>query len=147
MKRLLGLLLISLTLAAVDLWSKLLLPSPEWALHQRSNIWFIGSCALLVAAPALARLRSTSVTIAAGIFNGGVLGNVLSASNDHLVVPNPILIGNQINGVAFNLADLFILSGNLMLMTALIVLVIRNRARLPKSSQVLRRLLRKRASA
>lgn len=147
MKRLLGLLMITLTLAAVDLWSKLLLPSPEWALHQRSNIWFIGSCALLVAAPALARLRSTSVTIAAGIFNGGVLGNVLSASNDHLVVPNPILIGNQINGVAFNLADLFILSGNLMLMTALIVLVIRNRARLPKSSQVLRRLLRKRASA
>ena len=147
MKRLLGLLLISLTLAAVDLWSKLLLPSPEWALHQRSNIWFIGSCALLVAAPALARLRSTSVTIAAGIFNGGVLGNVLSASNDHLVVPNPILIGNQINGVAFNLADLFILSGNLMLMAALIVLVIRNRTRLPKSSQVLRRLLRKRASA
>jgi lipoprotein signal peptidase len=57
------------------------------------------------------------------------------------------MIGNQVNGVAFNLADLFILTGNLMLMATLIVLVIRNRERLPKSSQVLRRLRRRRASA
>ena len=147
MKRLLALLLITTTLAAIDLWSKLLLPTPEWALHQRSNIWFIGSCLLLVGALPLARLPSTTVTIAAGIFNGGVLGNVLSASDDHLVVPNPILIGNRVNGVAFNLADLFILSGNLMLMVALIVLVIRNRERLPNSSQVIRRLRWRRASA
>jgi hypothetical protein len=147
MKRLLGLLLITTTLAAIDLWAKLLLPTPEWALHQRSNIWFIGSCLLLVGALPLARLPSTSVTVAAGIFNGGVLGNVLSASDNHLVVPNPILIGNQANGVAFNLADLFILTGNLMLMGALIVLVIRNRERLPRSSPVLRRLRRRRASA
>jgi hypothetical protein len=147
MKRLLGLLVITTTLAAVDLWTKLLLPAPDWALHQRSNLWFIGSCLLLVAALPLARLPSTSVTIAAGIFNGGVLGNVLSASDNDLVVPNPILIGNQVNGVAFNLADLFILTGNLMLMATLIVLVVRNRERLPKSSAVLRRLRRRRASA
>jgi protein-S-isoprenylcysteine O-methyltransferase Ste14 len=147
MQRLLGLLLITTALAAVDLWVKLALPTPEWALHQRSNLWFIGSCLLLVAALPLAKLPSNTVTVAAGIFNGGVLGNVLSASNDHLVVPNPILIGNQVNGVAFNLADLFILTGNLMLMATLIVLVIRNRDRLPKSSPVLRRLRRRRASA
>jgi hypothetical protein len=147
MKRLLGLLLITTTLAAVDLWTKLLLPTPHWALHQRSNVWFIGSCLLLVAALPLARLPSTSVTIAAGIFNGGVLGNVLSASDDHLVVPNPILIGSQVNGVAFNLADLFILSGNLMLMATLTVLVIRNRHRLPSEASLLRRWRRRRASA
>ena len=147
MKRLLGLLLITTTLAAIDLWSKLLLPTPEWALHQRSNIWLIGSLLLLVAAPALARLPSTSVTIAAGIFNGGVLGNVLSASDDHLVVPNPILIGSQVNGVAFNLADLFILTGNLMLMATLIALVIRNRHRLPSEATAFRRWRRRRVSA
>jgi lipoprotein signal peptidase len=147
MRRLLGLLLITASLAAIDLWSKLLLPTPEWALHQRSNIWFIGSCFLLVAALPLARLPSTTVTIAAGILNGGVLGNVVSASDDHLVVPNPILIGNQVNGVAFNLADLFILSGNLMLMVTLIVLVIRNRHRLPSEAQAFRRWRRRRASA
>ena len=134
MRRLLGLLVIALALAAVDLWVKLLLPTPDWALHQRSNVWFVGSCLLLVAALPLARLRSNSVTLAAGIFNGGVLGNLISASDHHLVVPNPILIGDRTNGIAFNLADAFILTGNLMLMATLIALTIRNRHRLPRSS-------------
>ena len=147
MKRLLGLLMITTSLAAVDLWVKFALPTPEWALHQRSNVWFIGSCLLLVAALPLARLPSNTVTVAAGIFNGGVLGNVLSASDNHLVVPNPLLIGSRVNGVAFNLADLFILSGNLMLMVALIVLVIRNRDRLPSEASVIRRWRQRRASA
>lgn len=146
-RRLLGLLTITTALAAVDLWSKLLLPTPSWALHQRSGAWFAGSLFLLVAAPALARLRSTSVTIAAGIFNGGVLGNVLSASDDDLVVPNPILIGNHVNGIAFNLADAFILTGNLMLMATLMTLVIRNRHRLPSEAAALTRWRRRRASA
>jgi hypothetical protein len=146
-RRLLILLLITTTLAAVDLWVKFALPTPEWALHQRSNLWFIGSLLLLFGALPLAKLPSNAVTVAAGIFDGGVLGNVLSASGDHYVVPNPLLIGNQINGIAFNLADLFILVGNLMLMAALIVLVVRNRHLLPSEAQAVRRLRRRRASA
>jgi hypothetical protein len=146
MRRLLGLLVIALALAAVDLWVKFVLPTPEWALHQRSNVWFFGSCLLLVAALPLARLRSNTVTVAAGIFNGGVLGNLISASDDDLVVPNPILIGNHTNGIAFNLADAFILTGNLMLMATLIALTIRNRHRLPRSATAFRRLRRRRAS-
>src|SRR5438874_13809032 len=98
MKRLLSLLLITTTLAAIDLWSKLLLPTPEWALHQRSNIWFIGSSLLLVSALPLARLLSTAVTISAGLFNGGLHAIVRSASDDHLVGPSPILIGHRVNG-------------------------------------------------
>jgi hypothetical protein len=146
-RRLLILLLITTTLAAVDLWVKFALPTPEWALHQRSNVWFIGSLLLLFGALPLAKLPSNAVTVAAGIFDGGVLGNVLSASGDHYVVPNPLLIGNQINGIAFNLADLFILVGNLMLMAALIVLVVRNRHLLPSEAQAVRRWRRRRASA
>jgi hypothetical protein len=146
-RRLLILLLITTTLAAVDLWVKFALPTPEWALHQRSNLWFIGSLLLLFGALPLAKLPSNAVTVAAGIFDGGVLGNVLSASGDHYVVPNPLLIGNQINGIAFNLADLFILVGNLMLMAALIVLVVRNRHLLPSEAQAVRRWRRRRASA
>jgi hypothetical protein len=146
-QRLLTLLLITTALAAVDLWVKFALPTPDWALHQRSNIWFIGSLLLLFAALPLAKLPSNAVTIAAGIFDGGVLGNVVSASGDHLLVPNPLLIGNRVNGVAFNLADLFILTGNLMLMGALIVLVIQNRHRLPREATALMRWRRRRASA
>ncbi len=132
MERLLVLLTISVALAAVDLWVKFRVPTPPWALHQRSDVWFFGSLALMFAALPLARLPSTTVTIAAGIFNGGMLGNLISASSDHLEVPNPILIGHQTGGIAFNLADAFILTGNVMLMVSLCVLTIRYRDYLPK---------------
>ncbi len=132
MERLLALLIVAVSLAAIDLWVKLAVPTPPWALHQRSDLWFFGSCVLMFGAFALARLPSNTVAIAAGIFTGGILGNLLSASTDHLAVPNPILIGHQTDGVAFNMADAFILTGNLMLMISLCVLTIRYREYLPK---------------
>jgi hypothetical protein len=132
MGRLLVLLVVAVSLAAVDLYVKFAVPTPPWALHQRSDLWFFGSCLLMLGSFAFARLPSNTVTIAAGIFNGGILGNLLSASTDHLAVPNPILIGHRTGGVAFNLADAFILTGNLMLMVSLCVLTIRYRDRLPQ---------------
>jgi hypothetical protein len=131
-ERLLTLLVISVSLAAVDLWVKFKLSTPPWAVHQRTDLWFFGSLVLMLAALPLARLPSNTVTIAAGIFNGGILGNLISASTDHLAVPNPILIGQRTGGIAFNLADAFILTGNLMLMVSLCVLTIRYRDRLPQ---------------
>ena len=80
MERLLVLLVIAVSLAAIDLYVKLTVPTPPWALHQRSDVWFFGSLVLMLAALALARLPSNTVTIAAGIFNGGMLGNLFSAS-------------------------------------------------------------------
>ena len=76
------------------------------------------------------------MTIAAGIFNGGMLGNLFSASSDHLEVPNPILIGDHADGIAFNMADAFILTGNLMLMVSLCVLTIRYRDYLPQAAGI-----------
>jgi lipoprotein signal peptidase len=148
MERLLVLLIVAVSLAAVDLWVKFAVPTQPWALHQRSDVWFIGSCFLLLASLALARLPSNTVTIAAGIFNGGILGNLMSASTDHLEVPNPILIGQRTGGVAFNLADAFILTGNLMLMVSLCVLTIRYRDHLPRRQGLrLTRSRQKQASA
>jgi hypothetical protein len=146
MGRLLVLLVVAVSLAAVDLYVKFAVPTPPWALHQRSDVWFFGSCLLMVGSFAFARLPSNTVTIAAGIFNGGILGNLLSASTDHLEVPNPILIGQRTGGIAFNLADAFILTGNLMLMVSLCVLTIRYRDRLPQR-EGLRLTRRPRASA
>ena len=71
---------------------------------------------LLIAILPLTRVPSRAVAIAAGIFAGGVLGNLLSASTDGLYVPNPIIIMHGMGGVAFNPADTFILAGNLALM-------------------------------
>ncbi len=129
-ERLLALLLIALTLTAVDQWVKLTVSTPYWAVHHRSDLWFTGSCVLLVAIVPLTRVPSRAVAIAAGIFAGGVLGNLLSASTDGLYVPNPIIIMHGMGGVAFNPADTFILVGNLALTMALIAVCVRYREQL-----------------
>ena len=129
-ERLLVLLLIAGVLASVDQWVKLTVATPPWAIHQRSHLWFIGSCAILVANLPLTRLPSRSVSIAAGIFCGGVLGNLLSAAADGFSVPNPIIVMHGVGGIAFNPADAFILAGNLSLMAALIAVSFRYRVQL-----------------
>ena len=126
----LALLLIATTLAAVDQWVKLTVSTPVWAVHHRSDLWFAGSCVLLVAILPLTRVPSRAVAIAAGIFAGGVLGNLLSASADGLYVPNPLIIMHGMGGIAFNPADTFILAGNLALMATLIAVCFRYRAEL-----------------
>jgi hypothetical protein len=132
-ERLLTLLAIAGLLAAVDLYVKFEIPTPSFAEHQRSEVWYLGSLALLLFVLPLARIPSNSVTASAGIFTGGVLGNVISAAANGLVVPNPLVIGSR-TGIAFNLADTFVLAGNLMLMASLMTVVIRYRDRLGRQA-------------
>lgn len=133
-QRLLVLWLLATTLACFDLWLNLLLPSPDWALHHRSALWAIGCTLVLAAVVPLTRLRSSAVTIGAGVFAGGVLGNLISGASDHLVVPNPLLLDLGSGGIAFNLADMFILTGNLILMVSLCALAVRHREQLRVTS-------------
>lgn len=143
-ERLVALVLIALALAAVDQWVKFKVSTPYWAVHHRSDLWFAGSCVLLVAILPLTRLPSRAVAIAAGVFAGGVLGNLLSASTDGLYVPNPIIIMHGMGGVAFNPADTFILTGNLALVMALITVCFRYREQLELWRSTRRAALRER---
>ena len=147
-ERLLTLLVIAAALALSDQYVKLEVPTPMWAVHHRSDLWFLGSLALLVAVLPLARLPSNAVTAAAGIFAGGVLGNLISAGANGLEVQNPLVIGNR-TGVAFNLADTYVLTGNLLLMASLIVLTLRYRDRLSRHAvdRAIRQKIRRRAEA
>jgi lipoprotein signal peptidase len=129
-ERLLALLIVATVLAAIDQWVKVMVSTPVWAEHHRSDAWFAGSCAVLIAILPLTRLPSRAVAIAAGIFAGGVLGNLISAGSDGLYVPNPIIIMHGMGGVAFNPADTFILVGNVSLTAALIVVCVRHRVEL-----------------
>lgn len=131
-ERLLSLALLALSFSCIDLWVKAIDPAPSWALHQRSVLWAILSVLVLLSALPLSRLPSDGVTLGAGVLAGGVLGNLISAGTDHLVVPDPLLVATHDGGFAFNLADMFILGGNLMLIVALSNLAIRNRHRLPR---------------
>jgi lipoprotein signal peptidase len=128
--RLLVLLVVATALAAIDQWVKLVAPSPAWAIHHRSDVWFLASCFMLLAALPLTRLPSRGVAIAAGIFSGGVLGNLLSASAGNLNVPNPIIVMHGMGGIAFNPADAFLEAGNLALMTVLVRAAFRHREEL-----------------
>ena len=78
---------------------------------------------------------------------GGVLGNVLSAAWNGLVVPDPIIIFSSHAVIAFNLADIFASTGILALMSVLAVTLIRNRHLLPtheEAKEIRRQLLRRR---
>lgn len=125
------LLLLALVVSCADLWVKIAMPTPSWALHQRSAAWAVGCWMLLIAVMPLARIPSSAVTVGAGLFSGGVLGNLISAGTDHLAVPNPFFFSTEGGMFAFNLADASILAGNLILMIALCDLVIKHRERLP----------------
>jgi lipoprotein signal peptidase len=129
-KRLLVVWLLMCSLAGLDLWANFFLSTPDWAYHHRSALWAIGCTILLVAMIPLTRLPSNAVTIGAGFLSGGVLGNLVAGASDHLSVPNPLLLSTGSGGIAFNLADTFILTGNVILMVALCVLVMKNRAQL-----------------
>lgn len=127
--RVLAMLLSATTFAAVDQWVKVFVSTPDWAYHHRSEGWFLGSCLLFIGMAALAMLPSVGVAVGAALFAGGLLGNMMSASADHFYVPNPLLVGHT-DGIAFNVADVCILTGNVVLMVACCALAIRHRDRI-----------------
>ena len=106
-------------------------PTPDWAFHQRSSLWAFGCVVLLVAVIPLTGSRRRRSRSAPGSSRGGVLGNLISGASDHLAVPNPLMLHTRADGgIAFNFADAFIITGNLILVLALCSLVIKNRREL-----------------
>src|SRR5437762_1433310 len=88
----------------------------ELSARRRSLGWALGCWVLLSAMVPLSRVPSAGVTFGSGLFIGGVLGNLISAGTDHLVVPNPFFFTTDNGAFAFNLADASILVGNVILM-------------------------------
>jgi hypothetical protein len=129
-------------LASVDLVVKAKVPTESWAYHHRSHAWVVLSVVVLFGAFSLALVRSRAVAVAAGVMGGGVIGNLVSARADGNWVPNPLVIGNYQFGLAFNLADVFFLFGNMLLMAALIVIIVQRRDRLAPPRAWERALLR-----
>ena len=130
------------TLASVDQIVKATVHTPWWAFHHRSGAWVILSIALLIGAVLLALVPSRLVAVAAGVLSGGALGNLVSARWDGNWVPNPLVIDPYGHGFAFNLADVFFILGNLLLMSALLVFTVRQRERLAAPRTWERALLR-----
>ena len=142
-ERLLLILAPAAALASVDLLVKDTVPTAAWAYHHRSNGWVAVSIILLLAAVALSLVPSRAVAVAGGVMSAGVLGNLVSARADGNWVPNPLTISSGDYSLAFNLSDVFFLLGNLLLMSALIVVTVRHRGRLAAPRDWERALLRR----
>jgi lipoprotein signal peptidase len=86
--------------------------------------------ALVVLVP---RVPSNAAACGAGIACGGALGNFISLLAWSQGVPDPLVVSGTQYGLAFNLADLFAITGDVLLLSAVVLYGMRHRARLRES--------------
>jgi lipoprotein signal peptidase len=114
----------AVVVAAVDLAHKAA-AGPVFV-HERPGVYAVGIGFVCVAwAAGVVLLRSPSIAFAAGPLVGGAAGNGISLAI-WPGVPNPILVDT----VAFNIADLGVAVGLVLLLVTTISFGVRNRARL-----------------
>ena len=114
----------ALLVAAADLAHKT--TAGPVLVHERSALYAAGIALTCVAwAAAVVRLRSPSIALAAGFLVGGAAGNVASLAL-WPGVPNPLVAG----GFAFNVADLSVGVGLVLLVPSALLFGARNRDRL-----------------
>jgi lipoprotein signal peptidase len=122
-------LLVAATLACIDLADKVAMRADYH--HARSSVTLILATlivfCLVVFVP---RLPSRAVLLGAAVAAGGALGNMISAVAWAHGVPDPLVVGGPAGGIAFNLADVFVFTGDAVMLSAVFVYALRNRAQL-----------------
>jgi len=119
----------ALAFAAIDLVHKAL-TSAEFH-HARTPYITLVMGGLIAALVVLVpRLPSTAAAVGAGVACGGALGNLVSLLAWTQGVPDPFVVAWATHGLAFNLADLFAVSGDALLLSAVILHGMQQRARL-----------------
>ena len=127
--RLAILVLTAVAFMAVDLVHKTVVPAELH--HPRSPFIALFLAALVAALVVVApRLPSNAASIGAGIVCGGALGNLVSIFAWSQGVPDPLLIVSESHVFAFNLADVFAVIGDVLLLSAATLYGLRKRARL-----------------
>ena len=119
----------ALVFAAIDLVHKSF-ASAEFH-HARTPYVTLLMGALIAALVVLVpRLPSNVAAVGAGIACGGALGNLVSLLAWSQGVPDPFVIAGATHGLAFNLADLFAVGGDSLLLSVVILLGLQSRAAL-----------------
>jgi lipoprotein signal peptidase len=123
------LLVTAFACAAVDLLHKSF-TTAEFH-HARTPYVAIVIGALIAALAILVpRLPSNAAAVGAGVACGGALGNLVSLLAWSHGVPDPFVVVGATRGLAFNLADLFAVGGDSLLLSAVILLGLQRRAAL-----------------
>ena len=125
-------------MANVDLLVKAVVASSPRFDHPRSGAWLAVSFVELAVMAALTLLPSRALALTAGLVAGGTLGNLVSALGDDRTVANPFVLHFGDGGVAFNVADVAFVGGQLLLTVAAMRLAIRHRDKLPRSTVAVR---------
>ena len=130
-----AILLSAAVLAGADLALKSTLSTPSLLMHERAPAWTVLSGVLFFACVLAARIDSMPLAVAAGLTAGGVVGNGISWFLHDGRVPDPLFLHIG-GGVAFNLADVFVIAGLTGLIAALIGHHVRQRRRGTKDDVV-----------
>jgi lipoprotein signal peptidase len=119
----------ALIFGAADLLHKAVTPAEFH--HARTPYVTLVMAALIVSLVILVpKLPSNVAAVGAGIACGGALGNLVSLLAWEQGVPDPFVVVGATHGLAFNLADLFAVSGDALLLSAVILLGLHRRAAL-----------------
>lgn len=122
-------LVTAIACAAVDLLHKSF-TTAEFH-HARTPYVAIVIGALIAALAILVpRLPSNAAAVGAGVACGGALGNLVSLLAWSHGVPDPFVVVGATHGLAFNLADLFAVGGDSLLLSAVVLLGLQRRAAL-----------------
>jgi lipoprotein signal peptidase len=115
--------------AVIDLVHKVLTSVQIY--HMRTPYITLVMGVLIVALVVLVpRLPSTTAALGAGIACGGALGNLVSLLAWTKGVPDPFVVVGATHGLAFNLADLFAVGGDALLLSVVILLGLQRRSAL-----------------
>ncbi len=101
--------------------------NPAYA-HHRTQGWMGLSFGVLLLVLLSTRLPSRLLALGSGVFAGGLLGNLGSAAFHDFLIPNPFVLGD----VAFNLADVSVVCGVVIVGVAGMLLAARYRHLLPQ---------------
>ena len=115
--------------AAADLGYKVAVDAPY---HHLRSTAVVGIAAVVIVAliALVPRLPSRAAAVGAGLAAGGALGNLVSVLAWSEGVPDPLVVAGARYGVAFNLADVFALGGDALLLAAAALYAMRHRGRL-----------------
>jgi hypothetical protein len=115
--------------AAADLGHKAVVSAPYHHLRPM-GIAAIAALVIVALVALVPRLPSRAASLGAGLAAGGALGNLVSVLAWSDGVPDPLVVAGARYGIAFNLADVFALVGDAMLLSAAVLYGLRNRPRL-----------------
>jgi hypothetical protein len=103
------------TVWSCDLIVKLLVPTRDYAYHQRDTHDVVAVFAIAAALAYLApRVGSAAIGLSSGLMVGAALGNASSSIIFAQGVPNPFLVSSGGYVIAFNLADVCVLASALL---------------------------------